>query len=328
MIRRIASLVGIVLLIPSLSLASEGVLFLSPERGAYAIGDVFEVEVRAHTDDAIANAAEADIAFNPNGIEVVGLSTEGSVLSLWPTPPEFSNTNGTIRFSGTASGSFEGANALLIRIQFRMTSNIPGDVHFDSGALLLNDARATNIITGMRSGLYTVVLQQSPPASPEVEESTIPVATTTEAPAVMGASVQVPSISGFDDRVSIGERIVLQGTGAPNSRIYVFLQYEEEAPHESEVLTTSEGSFTYVAAQLSERGMYRAWATVRTASGELSSEKVVIAARVDGIAAAAEAITPMLLLALPYLLLLIIAGVSLGYFYNRTSRAHTTGASE
>lgn len=326
--RGFAVLAGVLLLVPSISYAADGILFLAPERGTYAIDDVFEVEVRAGTDNAIAIAAEADLAFNTSALEVVSIVTDGSVLSLWPTPPEYSNTHGTIRFSGTATESFQGDNAILIRIQFKAKSNVPGDVHFDSGALLLHDARATNIIAGMRSALFTVVPRQSPPAPSfePVEEPLIEEAT--ETPQVMGASIQVPVISGYDDRVSIGERIVVQGTGSPNSRIRMYLQHGDDAPRESEVLTASDGSFTYVASVLAERGMYRAWATVQADSGDLSSETVVIAARADGIAAAAEAIVPMLTLAFPFLLLLIAAGASLGYFYNRKSLAKTTGASE
>ncbi len=333
MIKGFAALIVSLLFIPSVSSAAEGILFLVPDRGTYAINDEFVIEVRANTDGSISNAAEADLVFNPAALEVVQISTEGSELSLWPSPPEFSNTHGTVRFSGTASGSFESSNALLIRIQFRAKSNVPGDVHFDSGALLLNDVRATNIITGMRSGLYTVVPRQSPPApSADVDviatTSTITTEPQSPSPEVRGASVQIPAITGYDDRVSIGERIVLQGSAAPDSTITVYLQYEDDAPRVSEVLTVRDGSFTYVASALAERGMYRAWASVQTESGELSSETVVIAVRADGIAAVAEAIVPMLTLALPFLLLLVAAGVSLGYYYNRKSLAHTTVASE
>ncbi len=312
-------------LIPSVSSAAEGVLFFSPERGTYAIGDTFEVEVRANTDGVDANAAEADIVFNKTALEVERIEIDGSVLSLWPTPVSFSNEKGAINFSGTAPRSFNGANAMLIRIVFRAKSNVPGDVHMDSGALLLNDARATNIISTMRSALFSVTPRQTAPAPTLVATSTEPV--TQAEPEVKGASIQVPAITGYDDRVSIGERIVLQGNAEPNSRISVFLQYEDDAPRESQVLTAGDGSFTYVAADLAIRGVYRAWASVYADSQQLSSDKVVMVARPKGFAAAAESITPMLTLALPYLLLLVAAGASLGYFYNR-KRAATTSAFE
>ncbi len=327
--KMIARLAIALLLVPSLVQAADGVLYMEPARGTYAIGDSFEVEIRAHTDGEAANAAEADVSFNPAALEVVRIETDGSVLSLWPTAPTYSNEKGTIRFSGTASASFHSNEAMLIRVVFRALSNVPGDVHIDSGALLLNDVRATNIITGMRSGLYTVAPTQSAPPPPlDVAPATTTEIQTELVPAVKGATIQVPTISGYDDRVSIGERIVLQGSATPLSKLSIFLQFENDAPRESIVLSTADGSFTYVAPMLAERGIYRAWASVETGSGTLTSEKVVLAAQSRGVAAAAETIVPMLTLALPYLLLLVAAGVSLGYFYNRKMLARSISASE
>lgn len=322
-LRIIVALICIAL--PSVSYAADGALFLSPERGIYGIGDVFEVEVRANTDGESANAAEADIAFNPSAISVVSISTDGSVLSLWPSAPTYSNEKGTIRFSGTAAHSFRSDNATLIKIQFRAESNIPGDVHMDSGALLLNDARATNIIATMRSGLYTTTARKTPPASDiQTAEATQPATTTEEIPTVKGAAIQVPSISGFDDRVVIGGRIILQGSGTPNARLAIFVQYEDDTPYESSVLTTSEGSFTYVFSEPAREGIYRAWAQARATHENLDSEKVVIVARSAGYAAAAEAIGPMLAYASPFVLLLIIAGMALGFLYNRKAASRSS----
>lgn len=315
--------VGALVFTPALAAAAEGALFISPARGTYTIGEVFEVVVRADTDGADANAAEADIAFNPAALFVERVDTDGSVLSLWPTPPVYSNSAGTVRFSGTASGFFNAADAPLVKIMFRAKNNLPGDVHMDSGALLLNDARATNIIASMRSALYTVQPVQSTPAPDPVPVEPEP--TPIETPEVKGAAIQVPSISGYDDHVSPGERIVLQGSGKPNSEVLIYLQYEDDAPRESAVLTTSAGSFTYVAPDLAEVGMYRAWAEVHDGDERYASDTVVIAARREGLAAVADTLTPMLTIALPYLLLLIVAGVSLGYLYNR--RAATRASS-
>ncbi len=325
MMRVSIALFVLLLSLPSISHAAEGALFLSPARGTYTLDDSFEVVVRADTDGQESNAAEADISFNPATLSVLGISTDGSVLSLWPTQPTYSNNAGTIRFSGTAAGSFNAHDANLITITFRAVGNVGGDVHFDSGALLLNDARATNIITGMRSALYSVEPRQSQP--PPEYPAQVASSSTAETPEVKGAAIQVPTISGYDDRVSIGERIVLQGSAAPNSAISIFLQYEEEAPRESSVLSTSAGGFTYVASEPAQRGVYRAWAQVSGGDETYPSEKVVIVARSEGVAAAVESMGAMLLVALPYVLLLTVLGALLGYFYNRKRTAGSTAAS-
>jgi hypothetical protein len=75
----------------------------------------------------------------------------------------------------------------------------------------------------------------------------------------------------------------------------------------------------YVAREKAVRGVYRAWATAAGTSEPLMSDKVVIAVGGNAFAAAAESLTPMLLMGLPYLLALIVAGISLGFLYNRRS---------
>ena len=315
--KKSAVLISLVLLAaPVIAFAADGVLFVSPERGTYTMDDVFEVDVRANTDGESAFAAEADLAFNPQALSVERISTEGSVLALWPTPPEFSNAKGTIRFSGTAAKSFSGADALLIRIKFRATSITPGDIHIDSGAILKNDARATNIITAMRSGLYTIVAHQTQPAP---QDAALTESAPIESPAVKGVSVQVPTIIGYDDKVMAGERIILQGTGSPDTTLTIYLQHDDDTPYESTVLTARDGTFTYVARDKAERGMYRAWADVKTETETFTSDKAIIAVGGNAYAAAVESIGPMLTMALPYLLLLIVAGASLGFLYNRRS---------
>lgn len=310
----------LLVLAPSVSYAADGILFLAPARGTYTTGEEFEIDVVADTGGTASNAAEADISFNPAALSVVSISTDGSVLSLWPSPPSYSNTDGTIRFSGTAGSGFSSDTARLIRIMFRAKGNLPGDVHFDSGAILANDARATNIIASMQSGLYTIEAARTQPAQ-EPAPVAAPEAQTPVTPEVKGASIQIPAITGYDDRVAVGGRIVLQGSAAPSSQLVVSLQFEDDAPRESTVLSTSDGKFTYIAADPAESGVYRAWASVSRGVETFSSEKVVFSARTSGVAAAAASLIPMLTLALPYLLLLIVTGLSLGFFYNRRAKA-------
>lgn len=300
--------------IPSVSCAANGLLYLSPARETYTMDQVFEVEVRADTDGAAANAAEADLSFNPDALMVESIGTDGSVLSLWPTPPEYSNTKGTIRFSGTAGQGFTAHDAMLVRIRFRPISIMPGDVHFDSGALLLNDARATNIITGMRSALYTI--------EPHRVQAPVSVATDTPpasepSPEVKGVSAQVPAITGYDDRVAVGGRIILQGSASPDTTVHVLVRYEDDTPIETKVLSAHDGSFTVSPKVTAQTGVYRAWAEVRTESETLTSDTVTITADADNLAAVAASLTPLIGTALPYLLLLIVAGICAGYFYNR-----------
>lgn len=307
----------LVLSFPCASLAADGILFMSPARGAFPMDQEFEVSVRADTGGAAANAAEADISFNPSALAVVRIETEGSVLSLWPTPPEYSNTKGTIRFSGTAGAGFTSREALLIRIIFRPISIMPGDVQIDSGAILLNDARATNIIASMQSGLYTITALRTLPAplsaTGTLSESDSPVGD------VKGASIQVPTISGYDDVVSAGERIIVQGSAGPDTTVHIVLQHDNDAPREGTVMSAHDGTFTYASREPAQDGEYRVWAEVRTDAETYSSDNVVMTARAQGLGAAA--LVPALTFGVPILLLLIAGVIGVSYYYGvRTAR--------
>ena len=136
--------------------AAEASLYVSPERGFYEVGDVFEIKVLADTGDESMNAAEAEITFDPNELSVEDVSTDGSVLSLWPTPPTFSNETGTIRFSGWTNKKYSGDSGLLATIFFRPLRVTLSSARLAAGAILAADGKSSNIIKNMRSGVYTI----------------------------------------------------------------------------------------------------------------------------------------------------------------------------
>jgi hypothetical protein len=275
--------------------------------------------VRASTDGTAMNAAEADLVFNPAALMVTKISTEDSVLALWPTPPEYSNVRGTIRFSGTATESFNGEGGELITIRFMALGSLPGDVRIESGAILINDARATNIISTMQSALYTVNPRAvSAPVSVPATSTDVIASTT---PTVAGVSTEIPVITQFSDTVTVGERIILQGTAAPNSDIVVLLQFQDEAPTESIVPTTKNGTFTYVSLTPAQSGTYRAWANIRTQSDVASSEVVVFSANSHGVSIGVAAAASIAVYLMPYLALLLLLGAVIGYIYYRRTRS-------
>jgi hypothetical protein len=304
-----------ILLAPIPASAADGLLFLSPARGEITLGESYEVEIRADSDGETITAVEADLTFPAASMMVEKISIEGSILSQWPTPPTFSNIDGTISFSGTGA-RFNGDNGLLVTITFTGHSASAGNIRFESGAMLAADARATNIITTMQSGLYTIaprVTQSVAPSPSDIDEQS------DIEPTVAGVTVEVPEIRGFDDRVSKGERITLQGSASPDTEVTVSLQYEDEAPVESIVRSTTEGSFTYVSPFYADIGTYRAWVASR-GSEVLKSNEVIIRAERDGLTAAVASVGPVLGLALPYVFLLVVLGCVIGFIFNRSAK--------
>lgn len=138
---------------PALAFADAS-LYLSPESASYARGDTFEVRLLADTDGALISAAEAELSYDAGAFAIEGISTEGSILNVWLTKPDFDGS--TIRFSGVTKSPYSGSNGLLVTITFRALRNMLGNVRFTSGALLSYGAESTNVISTMRSGVYRV----------------------------------------------------------------------------------------------------------------------------------------------------------------------------
>lgn len=131
-------------------------LNLTPATGVYAAGTDFSVSVGIDTAGTEINAVEAALEFNPNELRVIEISKENSIFKLWTEEPRFSNETGIISFAGITTEFFSGKGEIF-KITFKSlkTGEIP--VRFSSGAILAADGLATNIITVMEAGIYTVV---------------------------------------------------------------------------------------------------------------------------------------------------------------------------
>src|SRR3989344_1883450 len=103
-------LVGVFLiffLAPLTSLAAT--LSLSPSTGVYTTGSTFTVRAVVNTQGKPVNAAEGTIKFNPAEVTVVSVNRSGSIFNLWVTEPTFSNSAGTISFSGGMPSGYTGS---------------------------------------------------------------------------------------------------------------------------------------------------------------------------------------------------------------------------
>lgn len=291
----------------------DGTIYITPARGQYRIGDEFEIEIRAATGGERIRAAEADLKFNPDAIDLVSISTEGSILSQWATEPSFSNGDGSIRFSGSTARPYMGDDGLLVTLRLRAESTLPGNVTIESGALLNTDARATNILGRVRNALYTIIVQAETAVARDAVEPE-------PQPEVAGVQIEVPSISRFDERIGAGDRIVLIGDASPDTKLIVYLQYEDEAPMEETVFSTRDGRFTFVSKEKAAAGTYTAWAEVESGGERFTSDRIRITAERMQVAAAASNIALLAFYALPLVVIFAIAGIAFGHLYNRARR--------
>src|SRR5262249_15223619 len=151
----------------------------------------------ADTGGTLINAAEGDLSFNTEALEVEKISEDDSILSSWSTPPVFSNEEGTIRFAGWTKQNYSGDAGLLVTVTFKALKNTVGNARLAAGAILAANGEESNIITSMRSGVFTIA------APPEPEPETAPTepgaAALTDASATTtGPTAKVPAPV-FDD---------------------------------------------------------------------------------------------------------------------------------
>ena len=141
-------------------------LVVSPSTGVYVSGKTFTVKVVINTEGKPINAAEGTLKFNPQEMTVVSIDKSASIFNLWVTEPTFSNSAGTITFSGGKPTGFTGSGGNIFNVTFRTASASNGRVSFANGSVLANDGMGTNILSGMSGGTYTI---QAPSAQPEPE---------------------------------------------------------------------------------------------------------------------------------------------------------------
>ncbi len=168
------------------SSALAATLSVSPGTGVYTAGQTFTARVVVNTSGANINAAEGTLSFKPGELSVVSV-TKGSIFNLWTAEPSFSNTAGTINFSGGTPTGYTGTNGTVLSITFRTKGAGSPRVNFSNGSVLAADGRGTNVLTGMNGGTFTVTAETTSPVAETVIEY-VPPANTPGAPSVSSAT--------------------------------------------------------------------------------------------------------------------------------------------
>lgn len=161
-------------------------LSLSPSTGVYTTGSTFTVRAVVNTQGKPVNAAEGTIKFNPAEVTVVSVDRSGSIFNLWVTEPTFSNSAGTISFSGGMPSGYTGSAGTIFSITFRTTNASNARVNITNGSVLANDGMGTNVLSSMNGGTYTIGAASVSP-TPEVVEYVAP-ANTPGAPQIQSST--------------------------------------------------------------------------------------------------------------------------------------------
>jgi len=150
------------------ALAQNGSLFFSPASESFKVGETFSVELKLDTAEDLINAAEVKIYFPEENLEVLGIKTEGSIFSLWPEEPVFSNESGEISFAGgLPHPGFKGAGK-MIAIEFKAKKAGEAVLTFDESKILADDGLGTNILVFINNPKYLVYQEKEKPEKSEI----------------------------------------------------------------------------------------------------------------------------------------------------------------
>ena len=143
------------------ALAQSGSLFFSPASESFETGETFSVELNLDTADSFINAAEIKLDFPKDNLEVLKIEKQGSVFSLWPKEPVFSNETGKISFvGGLPHPGFKGTGK-IITINFKAKNEGEAVLCFDESKVLADDGQGTNILLYISNPRYLVIQPKS-----------------------------------------------------------------------------------------------------------------------------------------------------------------------
>lgn len=135
--------------------ARAALLYTSPETQVVPLNGTAVVDVRLNSEQAVVNAVEVRLTYNPDAMDVVALSKAGSFLALWTQEPKVDAQAGVITFSGgTPHGSYV-INGRLLSIVVRPKHIGSSTVTLDTAAsgVYLNDGQGTRAPLTVKNGI-------------------------------------------------------------------------------------------------------------------------------------------------------------------------------
>jgi hypothetical protein len=144
-------------------------LYFSSNSSDIRKNDTFVVDLKLSSPDQKVNVADGSISFDQDVIQVEGISTGGSIFSLWTRPPVFSNANGMIIFTGGVPNGFKGSAGQVFKIVLLAKESGKAQLSFSEDTVLyLNDGNGTKIDPS-KGSLEISVGEPSSESSPKDE---------------------------------------------------------------------------------------------------------------------------------------------------------------
>lgn len=157
--KNVLVVLGLILVSISVSpIAKAATLYFIPPSEQIYKGDVFSVEIRLDSKDEPINAAQVDVDFPFDKLEVVSIEKLNSFLRFWPQEPAFSNALGLASLvGGLPTPGFRDNNGLIGVIKFKAKDIGFGNLNFrDTSQVLLNDGLGTKASFNSKSAFLAI----------------------------------------------------------------------------------------------------------------------------------------------------------------------------
>lgn len=156
----------------SISKALASSLYLAPASGEYSAGRSFTLDLKLGSSGEFINAAQITIDFPADLLAAKSISKSGSIFSLWPEEPFFSNTQGTIQLSGGVPAPGFMGTGTLVRITFEGKKEGVAVLSLLNGSVLAADGKGTDTLKTLAGGTYKITLKSSMTELPVISSKT------------------------------------------------------------------------------------------------------------------------------------------------------------
>jgi len=148
---------GLLLFAVSAQAAGNAALSLSPANGSYAAGSTFTLNVVVDSGGGLGvNAASGQINFDPTVLSAQSVSKDNSIFNLWVADPTFSNTNGTVSFSGGGTTAYTGNSGVVMSVTFKVLKAGAANLSFSGASVLAADGQGTDVLGTTGTGSFTL----------------------------------------------------------------------------------------------------------------------------------------------------------------------------
>ena len=142
--------------------------------GTYTISDTIKVNLVVSSPDQAMNTVGGNITFDPKKLQLVGVTTSGSIVNLWVTDPSglsATSAGGTISFLGgvTAPG-FIGNQGTVLSVSFKVIGSGQTSIGITDPQVLANDGLGTDLLSTATPSQLTLKspIQSTPPVVADV----------------------------------------------------------------------------------------------------------------------------------------------------------------